>query len=108
MDIDTTDFQYVTRDGDADIQFEGEILAEIDNSSERTETPNARWVELRLYRTQAGAFVCERIRYENERRPVSDAAVCSTVGEVTDFFGFGRLSKELYELAPIETAMTVL
>lgn len=49
---------YQVRDGQTrTIEFDGEMLAEV--SSRRAHNP--RWTELRLYRTDAGVYVLEKI-----------------------------------------------
>lgn len=50
--------KFKVRDGTTrTIEFEGQRLAEV--SSRRTGSP--RWTELRLYRTQSGVFVLEKV-----------------------------------------------
>jgi hypothetical protein len=49
--------QYTVRDNEQTLDFTGVLLAEKDS---RVQTKN-RWIELRLYRTQAGSYVLEGI-----------------------------------------------
>ncbi len=57
MTTQTTGY-YEVRDGATRVlQFGGQLLAEV--SSRRTGAP--RWTELRLYKTEAGAYVMEKI-----------------------------------------------
>ena len=89
-------------DNEPDIQFCGELIAEV--SSYRAFENDSRWTELDLYRTASGKFICHQIgrtRWVGEKDRYK-AAVCKTTNEVIDFFGYGRLAKELYELADID------
>lgn len=96
----------VRRDNHADLVFNGELMAAVDN---RGESETGRWIELCLYRTDAGKMVCERQRRTShyDERDVFEAAVCDGTVGVTDFFGFGHLSKQLYKEAGIDTSVFV-
>lgn len=103
----------VKRDDGLDLKFRGELLAIAASSSERQDSNYsgnvARWIELYLYKTEAGKYVCQRIgrtRMQGER-DIFTATVCATEQEVIEFFGTGWLSKELYKEAKI-TAVEVI
>lgn len=98
----------VERDGDKDLSFTGELIAESSSSPETARSDysgaTGRWSELRLYRTKGGKFVCEQIgrtQWQGEHDRYS-GAVCDDEAGVQEFFGHGWLAKELYEEAEIE------
>jgi hypothetical protein len=103
----------VKRDGDKDISFTGELIAEAETSPETARSAysvtTGRWVELRLYRTQGGKFICEQVgrtQWQGEHDRYS-GAVCEDHAGVIEFFGNGWLAKELYEEAEISAAEEV-
>ena len=63
VDIVSTDNEFkpitVLRDNDTDIQFDGVLIAEV--SSAEFNPGIKRWTVLALYRTRAGAYICEQI-----------------------------------------------
>ena len=66
-----------------------------------------RWTELELYKTQTGKFVCLEIgctQWQGEHNRYKSKA-CNSVEEVTQFFGYGWLAKELYDTAELDTAI---
>jgi len=95
------------RDNDADIVFNGCLLGAIDNEDQADVT--GRWIELSLHRTDGGKFICERARrtLKPGERDVYEAAVCDTTVEVTAFFGFGRMSKRLFNSAGLDTTVYI-
>ncbi len=97
--------------GDApDIEFRGELLARVTSSPE----PRAdnfsrhlgRWIELALYRTASGTFVCHEVRCskrsgERDRNP--RASTAATERAVVAFFKHTALAKRLYAAAGISS-----
>lgn len=68
-----------------------------------------RWTVLKLYRTQGGKLVCERIertQWQGEHDK-HEGVVFESEREVVEFFGHGRVAKELYAEADITTAVEV-
>jgi hypothetical protein len=62
------------------------------------------WTELRLYRTQTGAFVCNRITriaFDGEM-DIHEGCLCYSKDAVIEFFGTDWLAKKLYDEAEIE------
>lgn len=98
----------VVRDGCADLRFAGRIVAE-DSSRENSGPCSIRWDVLKLYRTQAGAWVCSReyLTLYAEEQDSQDGAVCVTHAEVIQFFGYSLLAKGLYAAAHISCAEVV-
>ncbi|WP_090572314.1 hypothetical protein [Nitrosomonas sp. Nm33] len=64
---------------------------------------------MKLYRTQKGKFVCERINRTRRQgeRDTTEAIVCENHNQVADFFGYGWLAKELYEEVGIDASIDV-
>lgn len=92
-----TDFEQITvqRDGDRDIRFVGKLLA-----SAKGKTDDGGPIELELYTTKGGKFVCQRIKWwwtNNGRTFEYDAAVCDSKEHAIDFFEQSAVAKELYE-----------
>lgn len=93
----------VRRDDGRDLRFQGELVAEASSQSCEGDSQN-RWCELMLYRTAGGKFVgaeIGRTRWQGETTRFS-AEVCKDEDAVFEFFGLGRLSKELYSRAGID------
>ena len=100
-------------DNAPDIRFNGELVASVmsssDSSSSNYSGSVGRWMELDLYRTAGGKFVCQSIggtRWDGEKDRYK-AAVCETEADVIEFFGHGWLAKDLYEEAGIVDAVEV-
>ena len=100
-------------DNAPDIRFKGELIAKTwsnaNNSSSYYSGSVGRWMQLELYRTASGRFVCQSTGYtrwdgEQDRRK---AAVCESESEVITFFGHGWLAKDLYEKAGITDTIEV-
>lgn len=96
------------RDGDRDLRFTGELIAEASSSANNVRSDYSgapgRWAELALYRTASGKLVAQevgRTQWEGEHDRHS-AWVCETEAEVIDALGTGWLAKMLYEAAEIE------
>lgn len=73
---------------------------EIDSIGEGDE-----WVELTLYQTQGGGYVCYRVYRSNtpDKREVIDDLSCNTMAEVVEFFGHSDVAKKLYEKCGIDS-----
>lgn len=87
----------VLRDNKPNIRFSGEELAEA--TSYHAHNNDTRWTELALYYTKGGKYICERVdltRWQGERDRYS-AAICDTMDEVQQFFGYGPPARELYD-----------
>ena len=97
-----------------DLVFSGVLIARVTSSPE----PRAynfshhagRWIELALYRTEAGTYVCHETRRsvrsgERERRDRAEAV--GTDGAVVAFFKQTMLAKRLYAEAGIAKARRV-
>lgn len=72
----------VTRTGRAPLVFVGELIAEVEGDGDK------RWHDLRLYRTQGGAYVAHveyRTRWEGEIE-TSAAEACDSPEDVERFF----------------------
>lgn len=91
-----------------DLEFRGELLARVTSSPE----PRAdnfsrhlgRWIELAVYRTAGGTFVCHEVRCskrsgERDRNP--RAVTAATERAVVAFFKQTALAKRLYAAAGI-------
>lgn len=89
----------VRRDDGPALAFTGWLVASV--SSKRGKA--TRWTELRLYRTDAGAWVCHEVGRSEEEGEVDRhrAAVVDTEADVVTFFGTGRLGTGLLKEAGI-------
>lgn len=103
----------VQRDGGRPLRFKGWRIGRTKNSWD-TAHPDysgstGRCQELRLYRTVSGKYVCQRIGYSQWQgeRTRYEAEVCADLEAVMAFFGHGRLAKDLYEAADLDTAEEV-
>ncbi|MDR6820227.1 hypothetical protein J2X76_005424 [Neorhizobium sp. 2083] len=100
----------VKRDGDRDIKFIGELLAEADNIDSLVYSNSGNsWTELRLYRMKGGKYVCQRVERNSWSNVQNEyeACVCEDVDRVVDFFGHGPLAKELFRAAEISAVLEV-
>lgn len=105
--ITARDFRLSVDDA-PDLVFSGELIARVTSSPEsRADNFSrhaGRWIELALYRTEGGTFVCHEIRRsvrtgERERR--SRATIVRTDDSVIAFFKQTSLAKRLYAEAGI-------
>ena len=95
----------VERDGQRDLRFEGELLAEV-SDREHSGPKSNRWTEVRIYRTGGGRYVVattNRTQWQGEWDK-HDATVCETLGEVMDALTddqgvLGRAEKEALQAA---------
>jgi hypothetical protein len=95
-------------DGAPDLIFSGELVARVTSSPERKASNFSRhmgrWIELALYRTEGGTYVCHETRRssrtgEQDRRQRAEAV--ATEGAVVSFFKQTVLAKRLYAEAGI-------
>lgn len=85
-----------------DIEFVGELLGSADS---KTDVYKTRWIELQLYRTEKGKFVCAKIGRttifgEQDRWTVG---FVNNLDEALDFFGPGYVTKVLMSRAGVST-----
>lgn len=113
MDNEKTEKYKIQIDGSPDLQFTGELIAEVKSSSNNASGSYSgavgRWTELALYKTAGGKYICHsigRTQWQGEHDRYS-GKICETVDEVIKFFGHGWLAKDLYTLADIDAAVTV-
>jgi hypothetical protein len=92
----------ITRDGERDLVFTGEIIASASSSANNASSSFSgsvgRWTELTLYKTKGGKYICEsigRTQHQGEHTR-HKGAVCETSECVCEFFGDSWLAKELY------------
>lgn len=111
-DDDMTE-ETVQRDDEPSITFVGKVIgtarSSTNNASSSYSGSPGRKTTLILYRTRGGKFVCEKIgitQWQGEKTRYS-GAVCDSEAEVTKFFGFGWLAKELYDEAGITASINV-
>jgi len=98
----------VERDNQRNISFIGELLAKTSSSDDRAmgssySGETGRWQVLKLYKTEQGNFVCQRINrtcWQGERDSY-EAVICRNELEIFDFFGYSRLAKDLYIKADV-------
>jgi hypothetical protein len=86
-----------------DITFEGEELTAL-----RRETGTGHHTLMEIYKTSGGNYACSKI-YETQWQGEQDkhlAKICKTEQEVIEFFGLGRLAKDLYEEVGISASIT--
>jgi hypothetical protein len=98
----------VYRDGKRDLKFQGVKLGwagtSPDNAHPNYSRTPGRWVDLDLYKSKKGKFICARMcgtQWQGDRNEY-EAEVVDTVEQIIEFFGCGNLAKELYESAEIE------
>jgi hypothetical protein len=103
----------VKRDNDADLKFEGDEISiastNPDQSHYHFSGSVGRYRVLRLYKTKNNLYVCQKIdrtHWQGERDRHS-GAVCETIEQVKDFFGFSALAKQLYDDASIDASIYV-
>lgn len=96
------------RDEQRPLKFTGELIASASSSADSVRGnysgSTGRWTELKLYRTQAGKYVCQEIgfsQWEGEHTRYQ-AHVADTHDQIVTFFGTGWLAKELYDDAEID------
>lgn len=112
IDIDTegeTDMETieVKNDNAPNIRFTGEEVAQVNSKSAYND--GGRWTVLKLYRTKSGKFICQsigRTQWQGETDRYS-AQVAEDHAGVIEFFGHGRLAKDLYREADISDVQDV-
>ncbi len=94
------------------LRFTGVLLATVESTDQKDNDYSGQlgcWEELSIYKSNGGKFVCHSVnhtRWVNEKTTY-DGKVCTTIEEITDFFGFGWLAKSLYDEAGIDTDVEV-
>jgi len=95
------------------IRFTGELIARVSSCDNQASSnysgQTGRWTELALYETRGGKFVCHQIgrtRWQGESDRFS-GKVCETPDEITEFFSYRWLAKELYAKAGIDDSLEV-
>ncbi|PCS21917.1 hypothetical protein [Candidatus Enterovibrio escicola] len=81
-------------DNAPNVRFTGELVANVACSDNQAigssyNGPTGRWIELSLYKTKGGKFICHQVgrtRRKDERDRFS-GKVCETLEEVKEFFG---------------------
>jgi hypothetical protein len=99
--------------GARSLRFQGILLATVvsdpDVSAKNYSGRMGVWNEYSIYRTKAGAYVCEL--YEGTQwQGVRDTVKCkkaNSIKDVIDFFGLGDLAKELYEAAAFDYSESI-
>jgi hypothetical protein len=100
----------IQRDMDKDLKFTGGMIASVSSAPDQANRQYINeQIELSLYKTQAGAFVCGRVTHIllDGERDAYEAAVCNSEDAVISFFGTDWLAKKLYELAEIEAVEVI-
>lgn len=90
---------FVERTDATALAFRGRLVGEV--SSRRGKV--TRWTELRLYRTEDGRYIAEEVGETTNPGEVARrrVAVLANDEKVVGFFGFGSLSRPLYDQAGI-------
>lgn len=101
LDLMVSTPQVVKRSDEPTLSFYGWSVADV--SSQRGKAQ--RWVELRLYRTLEGRWVCEELRVSKKKgeTDIPRVDVVDTDRDVVGFFGDGQLSQDIYMQAGIVT-----
>jgi hypothetical protein len=95
----------IERDNEPNLRFRGKKLATARNSANNAARnysgQTGRWMELTIWKTSSGKYVCQSIGYSQWQGEHTryKAAVAIDEAGVIAFFGHGRLAKELYEEA---------
>lgn len=106
----------VRRDGERDLRFTGELVAEVDSRKLPGYVPPLAaaetWDVLRLWKTAGAKYVAGRHEGEMEVAAVMirqsySAEVCPDESSVIEFFGFTPTAKALYNAAGFDTAEDV-
>lgn len=103
----------IDRDGERPIRFKGRRIAVASNSSNTASSDysgsTGRSWKLELYETTGGNYVCVRTGYSQWQGEHTryEAELCKSVDEVMAFFGHGKLAKEIYDDAGLDTAEDV-
>lgn len=90
--------------GNPDITLTGRLVAHVSSKSTHGEC-QFRWVELLLYKSDAGSFVCQvqdLSSWDNENDTYSICVCGDDQSNIIGFFGYSDLAKELYIAAGID------
>jgi hypothetical protein len=100
----------VQRDMEKDLKFTGRMIASVSSAPDQANRQYINeQIDLSLYKTQAGAFVCGRMTQLllDGERDAHEAAVCNSQDAVISFFGTDWLAKKLYNQADIEAVENI-
>lgn len=97
----------IRRDDGPDLSFTGEMLGGVSTRLDGRQRRRDPWIELKLYRSKAGKYVCQRLDLSEVRPELirRAAIVADSPQQVMGFFGYGDLAHELYVIAglvPVE------
>jgi hypothetical protein len=90
----------ITVDDQADISFEGKLIGYAIKQEDDSKDYN--YTLLKLYLTVGGNYVCTETE-SGDADTNCYARACNSIEEITEFFGFDKLAKDLYESAEIDT-----
>lgn len=96
------------RTGEKPLRFKGKLIAKTETSSNDASPAYSGmtgiWSIYRIYETQQGRYVCQLVTHSQWQGDSSTYGVkiCATPEEVSDFFGFGWIGKDLYRQAGFE------
>ncbi len=62
-----------------------------------------QWIELNLYATDSGKFICQRVSMQVGEIPTYEGKACDNKAEVIQFFGSGWLARELFVEAGLKS-----
>ena len=103
----------LSNDNAEDIKFSGDLIGSALSSEDKAGSGYSgsagRWVELNIYKTSGGKFVCQEIghtKHDGERTR-HKVAISETIDDVKAFFGYRWLAKELYRNAGIDAAKRI-
>ena len=93
----------VVVDGSRDLCFSGNLIAEFETILLCNDDyePQEDRMQLRLYQTDSGTFICESITRCVDSRENYDGCFVYDLKGVTAFFGSSQEAKELYKQADI-------
>ena len=103
----------VERDGAADLEFVGQLLAASGTSPDRGSSyfsgSPGRWTVNKLWQTEGGAYIVQTIGHTQWQDETTRyrAAICASEAEVISFFGFSDLAKDIYKEAGIDASQKV-
>ena len=98
MGVEAMNKYRVGREDEPDLAFTGKVLANVDNHEISGDRQNC-WDEFTVYETEDGLFVAQ-IEYHSRWQDdfgTSRAKVFEDINDITGYFGFVRLAKELYK-----------
>ena len=96
------DLYEIERDNERNLRFFGVMLCSV--SSRSGNPPSKRWTQLEMFITEKGKLVAVKRGQTDieDEQPRCTAKVIDSVDDILDFFGYGRLSKQLYYYLSID------